>query len=175
MSVDPATAALVLTIASTGASVVGQMQTAKAQKAAAKDQYNAEMQAYRDNIDASNRQVQQEAEAATEKANRAALEGRKATSSATVAAGEGGVSGLSVDALLRDLQGQSLDNVDAIEANYLRRREGVEIDRINMRNKTVSAINSIQRPMQPDLIGAGLQIASSYVNYRTDPDTKKWN
>lgn len=173
MSVDPATATLLLTIAGTGASVLGQAQTAKAQKAANKQQFQSEMQAYRDNIDASNRQVQQEAEAATEKANRAALEGRKAMSSATVAAGEAGVTGMSVDALMRDLQGQALENVGNIEANYLRRKEGVEMDRINMRNRTVSQINAMQTPMTPNLIGAGLEIGKAVNTYRNERQPTK--
>lgn len=163
-----AAATLLLSGASTAAGVVGQMQQQKAQQSAANRQRDAEMQAYRDNIVASNTKMVQEGQAATEKADRAALEARKAKATAITSAGEAGVSGMTVDALLRDISGQGLENVSAVEANYLRQREADIYERDNLRNSTISGLNSIKPATSPDYLGAALKIGSSYGQYRKD-------
>lgn len=169
MSVDPVSlSAMSLAIGAltAGSGLMGQMQTAKSQASAARQQQDAEMQAYRDNIVASNTKTLQDAKASSEKANEAALESRKAQATAITAAGEAGVTGLSVGALLNDLSGQGLDNTQNIESNYLRRRDSTALENEQMRNGTVSGLNSIARPTSPDFIGAGLGIATKYVDGR---------
>lgn len=88
---------------------------------------------------------------------------RRAQATATVSAGESGISGLSVDALLRDLGGMAgYDNATAT-TNYLRQDANINIRRENVQNQAVSTINSIRQPQiqAPDYLGAVLKIGQA--------------
>jgi len=160
------TTMMVLTIASTAAQVYQQQQTMKAQERYNQQTYNNQMTAYRYNQAQANFTRQQEAEnlATTKITNDAAA--RRAESTATTAAGEAGVTGLSVDALLADLSGRAgRDNVSA-EVNYLRRDNAIQADAFNNWASTASAINKLETPKAPDYLGAALKIGSAYNTYQ---------
>ena len=174
-------ASLALTAASTAATVYSQQQAADAQAATNQRQYDNQMAAYNANIAQSNtdlanlnRLKQQEAEDASAKKIGVNAEARRDMAKATVASGEAGVSGLSVDALLAELGGAAGNANTNIETNYLRRDNALEMDRSNIYTtktnnwaQTASAINSLKTPTQPDYIGAGLRIAGAGVTYQT--------
>jgi hypothetical protein len=102
--------------------------------------------------------------AETKVANNAAAV--RAQSTAKTIAGEGGVTGLSVDALLADLAGRAgRDNTNA-EVNYLRRDAGIQADMMNNWASTASGINSLQTPKAPDYLGAALRIGEAYDKYK---------
>ena len=181
---DPVTltaTTLALTAASTAATVYSQQQAADAQAETNQRQYENQMTAYRANILQSNtdlanlnRLKQQEAEDASAKKISANAEARRDTARATVSAGESGISGLSVDALLAELGGKAGTANTNIETNYLRRDYALEQDRSNIYTtktnnwaQTASAINSLKTPTQPDYIGAGLRIAGAGVQYQS--------
>ena len=174
-------ASLALTAASTAATVYSQQQAADAQAATNQRQYDNQMAAYNANIAQSNtdlanlnRLKQQEAEDASAKKIGVNAEARRDMAKATVASGEAGVSGLSVDSLLAELGGKAGNANTNIETNYLRRDNALEMDRSNIYTtktnnwaQTASAINSLKTPTQPDYIGAGLRIAGAGVQYQT--------
>lgn len=181
---DPVTltaTTLALTAASTAATVYSQQQAADAQAESNQRQYENQMTAYKANLAQSNvdlanlnRLKQQEAEDASAKKITANAETRRDMAKATVASGEAGVSGLSVDALLAELGGKGGTANTNIETNYLRKDMALEQDRANIYTsktnnwaQTASAINSLKTPVQPDYIGAGLRIAGAGVQYQT--------
>jgi hypothetical protein len=166
------TTMMALTIASTAASVYGQQQAAKAQTRANQQTYDSQMQAYRFNQASSNFTRVQEAEnlAQTRMTNDAAA--RRAMATARVSAGESGVTGLSVDALLADIGARAgMDNSNA-ETNYLRRDRAIQADAMNNWANTSSAINKLQTPTAPDYLGAALKIGTAVNNYQPSAKPK---
>jgi hypothetical protein len=162
--------ALGMSALGTATSLGGQHQQMKATQQANQQQYDNSMTAYRHNL--ANIEVERgyaQAEA-TEKLNQNNATARRAVSTASASAGESGVSGLSVDALLRDIYGQAgYDNTN-VEANYLRQGTALNARRENAHTSTSSAINSLPRPMSPNYLGEGLklgmQAATAYEKYK---------
>lgn len=146
----------------------------------------AQAQATADNQNRYNRQMEQNAlvsrnanlahleverntalEDTREQINQNSIAARKAQATTLVAAGEAGVSGLSVDALLRDLSGQAgFDNATATE-NYLRRDASINARRENVQIDTESSLNSIRQPViqAPNYLGAALRIGQAGLDY----------
>lgn len=164
---EPTTLA-VLSIASTAATVYQQNQVAGAQADANQRTYDNQMMAYNYNLANANLTKQQEADNLAQKKIEINSQVRKDESKATVAAGEAGISGLSVDALLQELGGAGGRAVSAAETNYLRRDRAIEAEKMNMWSGTASAINSLKTPQQPDYLGAALKIGTTYYDY-TNP------
>lgn len=171
MSVDPVTASLALTIASTAVGVVSQSQQASAQKRANEQQRMNAVTAAQTNYEASNTQLTQEGKAASEKARQAQIQGQKDAATAATSAGEAGVAGLSVQALLNELSGNTLENTTNIEANYLRQKDAAYYQRENITNSTQSTINTLPTVTSPDYLGAALKIGTGYIDYRKNIDT----
>jgi len=159
---EPTTIALVaMTALSAGAGLYSQQQQVKAQEAANQTQYNNTMAAYRGNLANIEVQRNQAAAQASEQINLNNKAAMKAESTATTAAGESGVSGTSVDALLRDLGGQAgYDNTN-VEANYLNENYALNVKRENAYSAAASQINSLQTPTMPNYLGAALRIGTS--------------
>lgn len=173
---EPATIAMIaLSVASTGATLYGQKQVEKQQDQANKTQYENDMTAYRANlanIEVTRGQLQQDASQKTNENNAAS---RAAQATARTSAGEAGVAGLSVDALLRDLAGEAgYDNTN-VEENYLRQNAGLNSQRENAYNTTASRINSLKTPTAPDYIGAGLKIAGAGLDGYNTTQKKRGN
>lgn len=174
-------ASLALTAASTAATIYSQQQAADAQAATNQRQYENQMTAYKANLLQSNmdlanldRLKQQEAEDLSAKKIANNADARRDMAKATVAAGESGISGLSVDSLLAELGGRAGTANTSAEVNYLRKDSALEQDRANIYTsktnnwaQTASAINSLKTPTQPDYIGAGLRIAGAGVQYQS--------
>jgi hypothetical protein len=165
---EPATlaaASLAVTAASTAASLYSQNEAANAQAAANQRAYDSQMTAYNANIANSNLQKTQEAQALSQKQIENNTQARRDMAKATVASGEAGVSGVSVDALLAELGGRAGNANTIAETNYLNRDRAIEADRMNAWAGTASAINSLKTPQSPDYIGAGLKIADAGISY----------
>lgn len=161
-----------LSIASSVAGVVQQQQQQRAQERYNQQTYDNQMQAYRYNQANSNFTRIQEAEnLATQKVENNAAE-RRARATATVSAGESGIQGQSVDALLAELSGMAgRDNSNA-EVNYLRRDQAIQADMYNNYTTTASNINKLETPKSPDYLGAALKIGSSVRDY-TNPKVNR--
>jgi len=99
---------LALGATAAGASFVGQRQQAKAQSAYQRQASIAERQRALQEQRSIRMRQGQEQEATNREINEMSKKAREAVSTAQVSAGESGVSGLSVDALLKDYENQSL-------------------------------------------------------------------
>jgi hypothetical protein len=155
-----------LSIASAVGGLYAQQQQASAMAAYNKSQYNNQMTALRYNQASNNFSRVQEAQNLAEQqvVNNSAA--RRATATARVSAGEGGVSGLSVDALLADLAGRAgRDNMIA-STNRDRRDFALQTDQFNNWATAASTINSLQTPKAPDYLGAALKIGTSIYDYQ---------
>jgi hypothetical protein len=112
------------------------------------------------------RQVQEQEAAAAERFD-ASLDARKARATAEVAAGEAGVSGLSVNHLLRDFYGREGRNNDRISQNLDWSSAQLQSEKVGSSYRTVDRINSVQRATPPSFLDAGLRIASAGLDARS--------
>jgi gamma-glutamyl:cysteine ligase YbdK (ATP-grasp superfamily) len=130
-----------LAIASAAASVVTQVQSAKRQEAAIRDQL-AQTQG----------EIQDKATGAV---NERLREARREQARVKVAAGEAGLQlGGSIDLLLQDITMQSGLSAERIKQN----RDN------EMTNATAEANSMLSRVEKPTILGAGLQIATAGMN-----------
>jgi hypothetical protein len=163
---EPATITAGLAIASAVGGVYAQRQMANAQEDYNQKQYANTMQAFRDNIAQTNLMQDQEHAQAVQQKTINNMQAAKALSTAAVSAGESGVSGLSVDALLSDLAGQRDRYNESVDTNYQNASAAIDNQRRNISTQAASQINSLRTPQMPDYLGAGLRIATAYDNYK---------
>lgn len=95
--------AIGLAVAQTGATIMGQRQAASAQERAQANASKAERQRYLHEVSSMRIQQGQEQVAAAQRLQESTKKAREARATARVSAGEAGVAGLSVDALINDL------------------------------------------------------------------------
>lgn len=146
-----------LGIAQMGASVIGQQQAASAQAKAQSRASAAERQRYLHEVSSMRLQQGQEQVAAAQRLQESTRKAREARATARVSAGEAGVAGLSVDALINDLTRE--------EANYnFATNKQTQMNDVNrtlqLRDAGLGFTNNmlrINRPVQkPDYLGAAL-------------------
>jgi uncharacterized protein HemX len=170
-----ALAGLALGAGAAGASFIGQRQQAKAQSAYQRQASIAERQRALQEQRSIRMRQGQEQEATNREINEMSKKAREAVSTAQVSAGESGVSGLSVDALLQDYENQSL----AYNMGLTRQQEmrdvqtGLALTDAGFR--TVSNQIGINRPVsKPSFLEGALSVASSGLSgYRTGLEIKK--
>lgn len=155
-------ASLALGATTAGASFMGQRQQAKAQSAYQRQASIAEQQRALQEQRAIRMRQGQEQEATNREINEMSKKAREAVSTAQVSAGEAGVSGLSVDALLQDYENQSL----AYNMGLTRQQEmrdvqtGLALTDAGFR--TVNRQIGINQPVRkPSFLEGGLGVASS--------------
>lgn len=85
------------------------------------------------------------------------IEALKAKSKAAVAAGEGGVTGLSVDAMLSDYEAQEGRQLEAIHTNFDLKKNRNADDLTATYHNTVSRINSVRQASKPSALPFILQ------------------
>jgi len=181
---EPSTIAIVASVASvaiaaagTGVSLYAQDQQADAEATYQKrlaDARNTEIEenfrlavASAQNQDkALQARAVQEGEAATEEKMRNAREAAKAVATARVAAGEGGVSGTSVNALLNDFMAQEARYRHSANVNLEYARDSIEYEQEANDVVTKGRVASVKpfKPspvQQPNYVGAALRIAGS--------------
>lgn len=124
-----------MALASTASSIVGQQQAAKAQARSQANASTAERQRYLQEVSSMRIQQGQEQVAAAQRIQESTRKAREARSTARVSAGEAGVAGLSVDALINDLTRE--------EASY------------NFATQQQTQMNDVNRTMQLDQAGLG--------------------
>lgn len=113
-----------------------------------------------EDIDQTTRMAQQEAAAATQKKGQNQIEARKTAASAQTAATAGGVSGLSVQALLGDIFGREASIRDSVNQNLENTGHQIDAERRSIGRGYETAINTRPQPQHPSLIGAGLEAAT---------------
>jgi len=113
----------------------------------------------------------QENEAAAQQKFDASLENRRAQATAKVAAGEAGVSGLSVEAIQRDIASGAARYGDRVDQQTEWTQAQLQAQKAGQSYQAVDRINSVRKANKPSFLATGLKIAASGVNaysgYRT--------
>ncbi|QBE66836.1 virion core protein, T7 gp14 family [Pseudoduganella lutea] len=161
---------LAITAVTTAASIAQQKKVVKAANKATDQQYESNMQTYRQNVANLEVKRNEQASDASDQINLNNRAAQKVQATGTVSAGEAGVAGTSVDALLRELAGQAgLDNT-RVEENLLRENRAIDLQQANAFGGVVDQINSLPGAQMPDYAGAVLRIGqastSAYADYQ---------
>ncbi len=149
---------------SAASTVVGYMgQSAAADEQNRMYQENAQRanQNARDQMFATQQRMLQEQEAGAAEKIDTMKEARAAKATATVAAGESGVSGLSVDALLSEFDGRAASYNDRVDQNTDWTMNQLNAEMKGIRANAEDRINSVQRAAKPSFWDAGLRIAGA--------------
>lgn len=163
---EPTTILAIASVASAAGSVVAQSQAASAQAESNQRQYENTMRAYRENINQTNLMQQQEREGSLQKVEDNNMKARAAASTASVASGENGISGLSVDALMGDISFDQGRYNSSIQTNFDRAEGAIRNQRENVYSSAASQINGLQTPAAPDYLGAALKIGQAGYDYK---------
>lgn len=118
-------------------------------------------EALRNQYAATQTQRLQEREAADQKDTEGAITALRARSTAFNAAGEAGVTGLSVDALMADYTGREARNREAVDENYQMESSHLDADMKSQYAGAQSRINSVQRATPPSFADALIRIGSA--------------
>lgn len=161
---DPMTLALVAGGLQIGSGVM-QYQGAKAQAKAQTKLYEMNRQnsyaAMRQEYDAVQQRQLQEGEAALQQVEDRRLEALQEIATANVAAGESGVSGFSVERVLRDIGATAARDISTIEQNRDWSVQQLQNEKLGIQNTTVSRINSVSPGTKPSKWAAILGTASN--------------
>ncbi|WP_313196208.1 hypothetical protein [Shinella zoogloeoides] len=149
---------------------MGEQSAAKQQNEMVREnQRNANLNAAREYTDVQTRQIQEEDAAAVQKQD-VAREARAARATTMAAAGEAGVSGLSVDALLADVYGKEATAKDRISQNTGFTTQNLTRELDGVKAKAQDRINSMPWASGPSPFAAALKIGglglNSYSNFK---------
>jgi hypothetical protein len=151
-----------MAVASTATTVIGQQQQAKTQAKAQRRASVAERQRYLHEVSSMRIQQGQEQVAAAQKMSESARKATEARATARVSAGESGVAGLSVDALINDLTRKEAE----YSFNVQQQTQMNDVNRqLQLRDSGIGFTNNllrINKPIdQPNYIGAALSGAQT--------------
>ncbi|MCK0197063.1 hypothetical protein MWN34_09075 [Ancylobacter sp. 6x-1] len=159
MCVGPA--AIAIAAASSLVSYVGAAQQAKAQNQYYAQNAAAAQEAAVNQYAALGHKQEQERKAASLDLQQSNLEALKARSTTATGAGEAGVSGLSVDALIGDIFAQQGRKTEAITSNYAMTSDSIRAQMDEVQAQATSRINSVQRAASPNPLAYIVQGASN--------------
>jgi hypothetical protein len=146
-------ASFAISTAGAVATYMGQVEQAEAtadyqQRVMEMTQKNAE-KAYRQEVSQIDRRITEEREAAAQKQTVNAIEAAKARSRARVSAGESGVAGISVDALMADFNRQEAVYRAGVQDNLKRFTDQAQMEKVSSRTRKQSRVNSTYSQMRP--------------------------
>ena len=176
---EPVTmAAIALGTAQAGLTIQGQRQAAKAQAKVQRRATIAEQQRYLTEVSASRLKERQEKIAAAQRIQQSTTAAREARATARVSAGESGVAGLSVDALINDLTRKEAQYNFSIQQQMqfagVNRQLGFE----DSANRSRMNLLSINKPIaQPNYLGAvidGAQTGMSMYSLGKESGANDW-
>lgn len=151
-----------LAMASAGAQIQGQKQQAKTQAKVQANASAAERQRYLQEVSSMRVQQGQEQVAAAQKINASARKSREARATARVSAGEAGVAGLSVDALINDLTKQEAEFNFATQQQLQMNDVGRSMQLENAGLGFTNNMLRINKPIEnPNYLGAALSGAQT--------------
>ena len=151
-----------MAVASTAMQVSGQRQMAKTQARVQANASAAERQRYLQEVSSMRVQQGQEQVAAAQRINESAKKAREARATARVSAGESGVAGLSVDALINDLTREEAEYSFATQQQLQMNDVGRSMQLQNAGLGFTNNMLRINRPIeQPDYLGAALSGAQT--------------
>ncbi len=162
MCIDPATAGFILSVASSAAGVVQQSQQASAEAARARQVEVNATAAFNAKEAATNLRLSQEAAAKSQRVQNVQIDRLKAQSTAEVAAGEAGVGGQGVDAILQDFE-RSDARFRAAEATNFRFLEQQAQDDLKGFSAEAQGriLDAQPTTSAPSFLGAALRIGGS--------------
>ncbi|WP_114946621.1 virion core protein, T7 gp14 family [Microvirga calopogonii] len=159
-----AVASFAVGTASTVAGFAAESQAADAQnKVAEQNRLNA-LAAFEDTQRSMNERISQERESAALEKFDVALESRAARATNDVAAGEAGISGVTVDALAKDFASREARFNDRVDRQTEWTTAQLSAQKREQSAQTLDRINREPRAQKPSFIGAGLKIAASGLN-----------
>jgi hypothetical protein len=120
--------------------------------------------AFEDTQRSMNERISQERESAALEKFDTALETRSVQATNTVASGEAGISGMTLDALSRDIVGRQTRFNERVDQQTGWNLSHLEAQKREQSAQTLDRINSQPRVKPPSFIGAGLKIAASGLN-----------
>lgn len=126
------------------------------------------LRAFEDTQNARNMRIAQEQEAAATEKFDTSLEARSARATSEVAAGESGVSGLSIEGLARDFAGKEQRVKDRIDVQTDWTTAQLQAEKRGDSFQALDRINSVKRAEKPNFAAAGLKIAAAGLNSYTD-------
>jgi hypothetical protein len=151
-----------LAVASMAASIHGQKQQAKTQAKVQKNASAGERERYLREVSSMRTQQGQEQVAAAQRIQASTKKAREARSTARVSAGEAGVAGLSVDALINDLTREEADyrfaNTQQLQMNDVNRTLQLQDAGLGFTNNLLRINKPIE---QPDYLGTALSGAQT--------------
>ena len=154
--------AVALGLASAGAQVHGQRQQAKTQAKVQKNASAAERERYLREVSSMRVQQGQEEVAAAQRIQESTRKAREARATARVSAGEAGVAGLSVDALINDLTREEANYNFATQQQLKMNDVGRSMQLENAGLGFTNNMLRINKPIeQPDYLGAALSGAQT--------------
>jgi len=157
-----AKASLALGTAQAGMSIVGQRQAAKAQEKAQRNASIAEQQRYLQEVSASRLKERQEKVAAAQRIQQSSIKAREARATARVSAGEAGVAGLSVDALINDMTRKEAQYNFSVQQQMQFAGMARDMGLSDSANRSRMNLLSINKPIQqPNYLGAILSGAQT--------------
>ena len=154
--------AVTLALASAGSQIHGQRQQAKTQAKVQKNASAAERERYLREVSSMRVQQGQEEVAAAQRVNESARKAREARSTARVSAGEAGVAGLSVDALINDLTREEAEYNFATQQQLQMNDVGRSMQLENAGLGFTNNMLRINKPIEkPDYLGAAISGAQT--------------
>ncbi len=173
---EPVTIMTALTIATTAYQAYSTDQNVKAQNKYAKQSaIEGSKLANASFINESNQanlRTSQESEAASTQLTTSAKEAAKARATARVSAGESGVSGVSVDALISDFYDQEAGYSEGVKRNLELGKDQTQAELMGFRSNALDRSLSYRQPLaaRPSYAATGLQIAGQagqgYMRYK---------
>lgn len=174
MCVDPVSMiGFAISAASTAVGYVGQVQAANEQnRLYAENAARATHNAHDQQFQTQQRMLQEQMAAGNEKID-LEREARAAKATATAAASESGVSGLSVDALLAEFDGRAAEGKSRIDQNTDWTLTQLNNEMRGIRANAEDRINSVQRAAKPSFFDAGLRIAGAGLSSYTQSQERQ--
>lgn len=157
------------TVASAGLGLYGQVKAAQAQNDYYAENAAQATKAANDKYLAQQTQLNQERDKATQTLTQNSIKALQARATARTAAGEAGVTGLSVDALIDDYYGKQGQETAAVNQNYQMTYDYVLGSLKGTRSEAQSRINSVRRAEVgwADVAAAGVKVAAGATNAAT--------
>jgi hypothetical protein len=124
----------------------------------------AALQSFEEKQRSVNERISQERESAALQKFDTALESRAAQATNAVAAGESGVSGITIDALARDFSSREQRYNDRVDRQTEWTTAGLQADKRGQSFEALDRINNQPRARKPSFIGAGLKIAAGGID-----------
>ena len=166
-------ASTALQIGGTALGFIGQQQQARASQRVADQGTERALENYKIQTGQAYRRLEQERMAAAQEISDVARASRRAQSTAIVSAGEAGVGGKSVDAMLDDFERQELLYAEKVRTNLGFTEANVQDQLESIRVGTQGRIEDLQSRViqRPSFLGAALRIGGQVADYYADiPD-----